>query len=87
MPSRSSSAAMRWRAANPRPMSSSRRRDASGVDASDCLVFEDAPMGIEAAQAAGMPVVALTTSFQASHFEALQAPPTLICGDFEDYLR
>jgi beta-phosphoglucomutase family hydrolase len=58
-----------------------------GVDASDCLVFEDAPMGIEAAQAAGMPVVALTTSFQASHFEALQVPPTLICGDFEDYLR
>ena len=58
-----------------------------GVDAAECVVFEDAPMGIEAAQAAGMRVVALTTSFQASHFEALQAPPTLICGDFEDYLR
>jgi beta-phosphoglucomutase len=57
-----------------------------GVDAADCLVFEDAPMGIEAAQAAGMRVVALTTSFQASHFEALQVPPTLICRDFEDYL-
>ena len=34
-------------------------------------------MGIEAAQAAGMRVVALTTSFRASHFEQLQPPPTL----------
>jgi HAD superfamily hydrolase (TIGR01509 family) len=58
-----------------------------GVDPVDCLVFEDAPMGIEAAQAAGMRVVALTTSFQASHFEQLKPPPTRVCRDFEDYLR
>ena len=58
-----------------------------GVDPAECLVFEDAPMGIEAAQAAGMRVVALTTSFGASHFEGLNPPPTFVCGDFEDYLR
>jgi beta-phosphoglucomutase len=58
-----------------------------GVDPADCLVFEDAPMGIEAAHAAGMRVVALTTSFEASHFERLDPPPTYICVDFDDYLR
>ena len=58
-----------------------------GVDSADCLVFEDAPMGIAAAQAAGMRVVALTTSFGASHFETLNPPPTYICRDFDEYLR
>ena len=58
-----------------------------GVDPAECLVFEDAPMGIEAAHAAGMRVVALTTSFQASHFEGLQQPPTFVCRDFEEFLN
>jgi beta-phosphoglucomutase len=57
------------------------------VAPADCLVFEDAPMGIAAAHAAGMPVVGLTTSFQSSHFEELERPPTCSCRNFEDFLR
>jgi beta-phosphoglucomutase family hydrolase len=38
------------------------------VDPADCIVFEDAPLGIEAARNAGMRAVALTTSMPAAAF-------------------
>jgi beta-phosphoglucomutase-like phosphatase (HAD superfamily) len=37
-----------------------------GVEASQCIVFEDAPFGIEAARRAGMRAVAVCTSHEAS---------------------
>ena len=39
-----------------------------GVAPSDCIVFEDAPLGIEAARRAGMRAVALTTTMPAEAF-------------------
>jgi beta-phosphoglucomutase len=41
-----------------------------GVNPADCIVFEDAPKGVESAARAGMPAVALTTMHEKREFEA-----------------
>ena len=56
------------------------------VPVADCVVFEDAPMGIVAAKASGMRVVAVTTSFSAAQFAAMDTPPDLACTDFAAFL-
>jgi beta-phosphoglucomutase family hydrolase len=39
-----------------------------GVDPAECIVFEDAPMGVEAARRAGMRAVVITTTLPAEAF-------------------
>ncbi|OKH98297.1 phosphatase [Streptomyces sp. CB02923] len=41
-----------------------------GVDPADCVVFEDAPAGLQAGRAAGMTTVALTTTHRADELSA-----------------
>jgi beta-phosphoglucomutase len=52
-----------------------------------CLAFEDAPAGLQAARAAGMTCVAVTTSFPAETLAALGAAPDLPVRDYDEFLR
>ena len=56
------------------------------VEAPRCLAFEDAPAGIQAARAAGMRCVAVTTGFAADALASHGAPPDLAVRDFEEFL-
>lgn len=61
------------------------------VAPADCIVFEDAPLGIEAARRAGMAAVALTTSLPAEDFQAfdniLKIVPDLSNVDLDELER
>jgi beta-phosphoglucomutase len=57
-----------------------------GVRAEECVAFEDAPIGIAAARAAGMKTVAVAISFTPDVLQAPGAGADVVVTDFADYL-
>jgi beta-phosphoglucomutase len=57
-----------------------------GIAPHDCIVFEDAPLGIEAAQRAGMRAVALTTTMGADAFAGFDNV-IAVAADFTPFNR
>jgi beta-phosphoglucomutase len=55
----------------PDPETYLRAAEQLSVSPSECLVFEDAPKGVEAAQRAGMPAIAITTMHSPDEFSYL----------------
>ena len=56
------------------------------VPPADCVAFEDAPIGIVAARAAGMRTVAISNSFPPEVFLAPAVGADVVVRDFADYL-
>ena len=56
------------------------------VPADECLAFEDAPIGVAAAHAAGMRVVAVATTFSDEQFHAHIPAPHAVVPDYEAFL-
>lgn len=58
-----------------------------GVAPTDCVAFEDAPIGVRAARAAGMWTVAVLTSFTPDVFADPEHGANEMVTDFAEYLR
>ena len=53
--------------------------DQLGVAPAHCLVIEDTPAGLEAAQRAGMDALAITTTFPAAELNAMTSIANFTC--------
>ena len=56
------------------------------VPADECLAFEDAPIGVAAAVAAGMTVIGVATTFSEAQFESHVPAPHAVVSDYEAFL-
>lgn len=58
-----------------------------GVPPAECVAFEDSPIGIVAARAAGMRTVAVANSFAPEVFLAPEVGADMVVRDFTEYLE
>lgn len=63
-----------------RALAEVRRRCGGAIEASECLAVEDSPRGIEAAHAAGMACLAVTTSHSAEMLRQAEAVIDHVCS-------
>lgn len=56
------------------------------VDPAACLAFEDAPLGVTAALAAGMRCIAVTSTYRSDVFASAETQPHATYADFQAYL-
>jgi beta-phosphoglucomutase len=54
-----------------------------GIDPADCIVFEDAPMGVEAARRAGMRAAVITSTLPAEDFKEFDNVIAIV-GDYDE---